>query len=95
MIEVTFIYFVIAKRFENFHKDYVRYMVYGYSIASFFLPFLIEPINASDILTIEGQDEYKKTFYTRGGDLFVREIHEQIMEIHKMFKKFNIKIKDI
>lgn len=88
-------FIVFDYRFENFYMEYVTFMVYGYSIASFFLPFLIEPIDASGVLTTEGQEEYKKTSYTRGGDVLIREMHEQIMEIYKMYKKFNLKLEDI
>lgn len=66
-------------------------MPFGYTIASFFLQCIMEP-TTNEFLTAEGQEKFRKTYYTRGGEPFLREMHEQIMEMNRMYTKFNMKL---
>lgn len=83
--------YLLTFSYECFLREFAEYHIYGYLIASSFLPILHVPDELSNTLNQDLPIEHHiNEAYNKGGEAVDRELRSIIYEIYKYQKKFGL-----
>lgn len=78
-------------RYDAFLKEYALYLPYGFRIACFFLPEMVDPTGRTRENCESGATDH---ILTHGGEAVDRETRAQIIDIYNFHKTFDLKLLD-
>ena len=76
-------------------KEYVQFLPFSITIASFFLMELVEPADCSAEEVLNNAialEQLKAQTIERGGEVVDKEIAHQVMELYELSSKHNVKL---
>lgn len=72
-------------------REYVRYMPYGFSIASSFIAVCLEPVQ--DVMgRAFDPNEFEERILNQGGELVNRELRALVCDMYRLFTKHQMEL---